>query len=80
MTRKVLEGKDTIFFFWPKGNWYTLKGDSSIKITSAPFFEGVVWLGEAKVSCILHHQGAHLILTYSWTRPAIFAAVEVERE
>ena len=29
------------------------------------------WLGEAKVSCILHHQGVQLILAYIWARPAI---------
>ena len=32
------------------------------------------WLGEAKVSCILRHQGIKLILAYSWARPAILAA------
>ena len=29
---------------------------------------------EAKVSCILCHQGLQLILAYSWARPAILAA------
>ena len=39
----------------------------------------VGWLGEAKVSCILHHWGVQLILAYSWARPAILAAgVRVE--
>ena len=33
-------------------------------------------LGEAKVSWILRHRGVHLILAYSWTRPAVFAAGE----
>ena len=32
------------------------------------------WLGEAKVSCILRHRDVHLILAYSWARPAILAA------
>ena len=32
------------------------------------------WLGEAKVSYILHHRGLQLILAYSWARPAILAA------
>ena len=32
------------------------------------------WLGEAKVSCILHHWGIQLILAYSRSRPAILAA------
>ena len=32
------------------------------------------WLGEAKVSCILHHQGVQLILAYSWARPVVLAA------
>ena len=34
------------------------------------------WLGEAKVLCILHHWGVQLILTCSWARPAILAAVK----
>ena len=29
-------------------------------------------LGEAKVSGILCHRGAQLILAYSWARPAVF--------
>ena len=29
------------------------------------------WSGGAKVLCILHHWGVHLILAYSWARPAI---------
>ena len=33
-----------------------------------------VWLGEAKVSCILCHRGIQLTLAYSWARPAIVAA------
>ena len=32
------------------------------------------WLGEAKVSCILRHQGVQLILAYSWARPALLSA------
>ena len=32
------------------------------------------WLGEAKVSRILHHQGVQLILAYSLARPAVLAA------
>ena len=32
------------------------------------------WFGEAKVSCILRHQGVQLILSYSWARPAVLAA------
>ena len=32
------------------------------------------WLGGAKVSFILRHQGAQLILAYSWARPAILVA------
>ena len=32
------------------------------------------WSGGAKVRCILRHQGAQLILAYSWTRPAILVA------
>ena len=31
-------------------------------------------VGEAKVSCILCHEGIQLILAYSWTRPAVLAA------
>ena len=31
-------------------------------------------LGEAKVSSILLHCGVHLILAYSWARPAMLAA------
>ena len=29
------------------------------------------WSGGVKVSCILCHRGVHLILAYSWARPAI---------
>ena len=36
----------------------------------------VGWLNEAKVSCILHHQGVQLILAYSWAGPVILAAGE----
>ena len=32
------------------------------------------WLGEGKVSCILHHLSVQLILAYSWARPAILVA------
>ena len=32
------------------------------------------WLVEAKVLCILRHQGAQLMLAYSWARPADFDA------
>ena len=32
------------------------------------------WLGEAKVSCSFCHQGAQLMLAYSWARPAVLAA------
>ena len=32
------------------------------------------WLGGAKVSFILRHQGVQLILAYSWARPAILVA------
>ena len=32
------------------------------------------WSVEAKVSCILHHQGVQLMLAYSWARPAILVA------
>ena len=32
------------------------------------------WLGEAKVLCILCHQGVQLVLAYSWARPAILVA------
>ena len=32
------------------------------------------WSGVAKVSCILRHQGAQLILTYSWARLVILVA------
>ena len=32
------------------------------------------WFGEAKVLCILRHQGIQLILAYSWARPAILEA------
>ena len=32
------------------------------------------WLGEAKMSYILHHWGIQLILAYSWARLAILAA------
>ena len=32
------------------------------------------WLGEAKVSCTLRHQGVQLILAYSAPRPAVLAA------
>ena len=35
---------------------------------------GEGWLGEARMSCILHHQGVQLILAYSWARPAVLAA------
>ena len=33
-----------------------------------------VWSGVAKVSCILCHQGVHMILAYSWARFAILVA------
>ena len=36
------------------------------------------WLGEAKVSCSLCHQGIQLILAYSWARPTVLAAVKVK--
>ena len=32
------------------------------------------WLGGAKVSCILCHQGVQLVLAYSWARPAVLVA------
>ena len=32
------------------------------------------WFGEAKVSCSFCHQGAQLILAYSWAKPAVLAA------
>ena len=32
------------------------------------------WLGEAKVSCILHHRGIQLRLADCWVRPAVLAA------
>ena len=32
------------------------------------------WLGEAKVSYVLHYWDVQLILAYSWARPAIIAA------
>ena len=32
------------------------------------------WLGGAKVSFILRHQGIQLILAYSWARPAVLVA------
>ena len=32
------------------------------------------WLGVAKVSCILRHQGVQLMLAYSWARPAVLVA------
>ena len=35
---------------------------------------GGLWLGVAKVSCILRHQGVRLILAYSWARPVIHVA------
>ena len=38
------------------------------------------WLGLAKMSCILCHQGVQLILAYSWARPAILVAGRVEGE
>ena len=38
------------------------------------------WLGEAKVSCILRHQGVQLILAYSWARPADLLAGMVREE
>ena len=41
------------------------------------FFYLNVWLGEVKVSWILHHQGVQLILAYSWARPAILEAGKV---
>ena len=34
------------------------------------------WSGVAMVSCTLHHRGIHLILAYSWERPAILVAGE----
>ena len=32
------------------------------------------WSGVEKVSCILRHRGIHLIMAYSWARPAILVA------
>ena len=32
------------------------------------------WSGVVRVSCIFFHQGIHLILAYSWVRPAILVA------
>ena len=46
-----------------------LIGVPNTEYTSCP----VGWLGEAKVSCILHHRGVQLIFDYSWARPAILA-------
>ena len=45
-------------------------------VTFLPIYriEGWGWLGEAKVSCILHHRCVHLILAYSWARPAALIA------
>ena len=34
------------------------------------------WSGVAKVSCILRHRGVHLILAYSWARPAMVGCGE----
>ena len=36
--------------------------------------KNVMWLGGMKVSFILRHRGAQLILAYSWARPAILVA------
>ena len=35
---------------------------------------GILFLGEAKVSCVLHHWGVKLILAYNWARPTVLAA------
>ena len=31
------------------------------------------WLAEVKVSCSFCHRGTHLILAYSWAKPAVLA-------
>ena len=46
-----------------------LIGVPNTEYTSCP----VGWLGEAKVSCILRHQGVQLIFAYSWARPVNLA-------
>ena len=43
-------------------------------IISKTYSEALGWLGETKVSCILHHRGVQLILAYSWSGYAILAA------
>ena len=38
-----------------------------------------MWLGEAKVSCILCHRGVQVILAYSYAKPAALAASKGRR-
>ena len=52
------------------GNWLDFCNRSSVQSKQA--IRG--WAGVGKVSCILGHWGAQLILAYSWVRPAILVA------
>ena len=57
-----------------------LEGESDLstcyfsRFPSINFTLALEYLGVAKVSCILHHWDAQLIIAYSWARPAILVA------
>ena len=61
--------------------WYKMEefffvdiDSSNVTVIVLLVYVSWVWLGEAKVSCILRHRGVQLILAYSWARPAILVA------
>ena len=52
-----------------RSNMNFLIGVPNTEYTCCP----VGWLGEAMVSCILHHRGIQMLFAYSWARPVILA-------
>ena len=55
-------------------SWYTAPRTQK----STKFVQMMGWLGEAKVSYSLRHQGIQLIFAYSWARPTVLVAVKVK--
>ena len=68
--RKYVNSKDPDQ--WAK--LLNLKGAFFLYICVVIFYSVLGWLGEAKVSCILHHRGVQLILAFNCARRATLAA------